>query len=84
MKEVLMFGAKWCGTCKQAEPIVEAGCKAHGVPFKKIDTDEHPELANQYNIASLPTTIFISEDGTWTSHGGKLSKGVVEELLEEE
>lgn len=79
-----MFGAKWCATCKQAEPIVEAVCKAQGVPFEKVDTDENPELATKYSIAALPTTIFIADDDTWTSHQGKLTRGIIHELLEEE
>jgi thioredoxin 1 len=84
MKEVLMFGATWCGACKQAEPIVEAACKAKGIPFRKVDTDEQGELATKYNVASLPTTIIIRDDGRWTNHPGKLSRGTITELLEEE
>jgi len=79
-----MFGAKWCGACKQAEPIVEAACKAKGIPFRKVDTDENAALATKYNVASLPTTVLIGNDDTWTSHPGKLSRGTITELLEEE
>ena len=54
------FWASWCGPCAMLAPIVEELSQAHKVG--KVNVDEEPELARQFNIMSIPTLI-VFQDG---------------------
>ncbi len=58
------FWAAWCGPCKQLTPIIEKVVKTYGgkVRLVKINTDEHPGIAGQLRIQSLPT-VYAFRDG---------------------
>lgn len=59
---VVKFGAVWCGPCKKMEPILE---KLEGefpdITFLSVDVDELPELAKQYKVKAVPTTILLKD-----------------------
>jgi thioredoxin 1 len=59
-KPVLIdFYADWCGPCRLQSPIVEELAKRMGdqVEVKKINVDDHMDLANKYRIYVVPTLI---------------------------
>ena len=59
---VLDFYADWCGPCKKQDPILEELESEYGDDdFRKIDVDEEQELANQYQVRSLPTVVVERE-----------------------
>ncbi|MBB3770877.1 putative thioredoxin [Angulomicrobium tetraedrale] len=51
------FWAPWCGPCKQLTPIIEKVVRAAKgkIRLAKMNTDEHPAVAQQLGIQSLPT-----------------------------
>lgn len=63
-KPVLVdFFAVWCGPCKMISPILEEiAQEREDIKVCKINVDEEPELAAQYQVASIPT-LFVIKDG---------------------
>lgn len=56
------FYADWCAPCKMLAPIVEEVAKENqNVKFVKINVDESPNLAMEYDIMSIPTLIVIKK-----------------------
>lgn len=59
-KEIVIvdFYADWCGPCRMMAPIIEELSKEKKeVKFVKINVDENPELASQYQVFSIPTFV---------------------------
>ena len=58
------FFATWCGPCRIQTPILEELGKKMGdsVEIKKVDVDQHMDLAEKYRIRVVPTLI-IEKDG---------------------
>ena len=80
MKKAKYFSAVWCGPCKVFKPIMKE-LSDEGYDIEFIDGDENQDLAVQYNIRSVPTTI-IEEDGKEVSRivGVKTKEEMVKEL----
>lgn len=55
------FWADWCGPCKMQSPIVDAVAEEMGDRVKvcKVNVDEQPSLALNYQIVSIPTLVFM-------------------------
>lgn len=63
-KPVLVdFSAVWCGPCKMLDPIVEELAQEWSEDIKvvKLDVDNNPNIAMQYQVMGVPTLmLFIS------------------------
>lgn len=60
---IVDFHALWCGPCKAQAPILKELALEMGekVRIIKIDVDQNNELANRYNIRSVPTLMIFKE-----------------------
>ncbi len=56
------FYATWCGPCKAMTPVIEQMEEKYGdkIEFKRIDVDQDGELANKYNVQSIPNIVILS------------------------
>ena len=57
------FWAEWCGPCHAIAPVVEqlAGEFAQNLKVTKIDVDDNPRTAMEYNVRSIPTILIFKE-----------------------
>ena len=66
------FYADWCGPCKMLAPILEELSNEYDdVDFIKVNVDNEPELAAQYQIMSIPA-VFLFKDGEVVAKTGGL------------
>ena len=61
---VVDFFATWCGPCKMLAPVFEALGEEmkNEVSFLKVDIDKSLEIAQKFNISTVPT-MMIFKDG---------------------
>lgn len=76
------FWAPWCGPCKVMSPIVEelAG-EMDGVMIAKVNVDDHPDLARQFNILSIPTFLVFKGGQVIEQFSGSMSKDMLRERI---
>jgi thioredoxin 1 len=55
------YGAVWCGPCKMLDPIVDQLAEEWSGKVKvvKLDVDESPDLAVQYQVMGVPTLMLF-------------------------
>jgi thioredoxin 1 len=63
------FWAPWCGPCRMIAPVIEELAEEFEgkANICKVNTDEQPELSQQFGIRSIPTIFFI-KDGEIVDH----------------
>jgi thioredoxin 1 len=63
------FWAPWCGPCRVVSPVLEEIAEEKGLKIVKVNTDENPQTAAQYEILSIPTMILFK--------GGEPAKTII-------
>ena len=57
------FWATWCAPCRMLGPVIdELAEEAQGYKVGKVNVDEQPELAAQFNVMSIPS-LFVLKNG---------------------
>ncbi len=82
---VIDFFATWCGPCKQLAPVLEEIEQNHKgeVIFKRVDVDKEPELAQEFNVESIPMLMFVTPKGDYQTLVGYQEAAVIEGKIAE-
>ena len=77
------FWAPWCGPCKMLAPLVEkvAAANAGKAKFFKLNTDENPSLAGQYQVSGIPCLILFKDGQPVDRIVGYVSENVISSML---
>ena len=80
-KPVLVdFWATWCGPCRRQAPIIEELAE-EGYAVGKLDVDQEMELAQKYQVMSIPT-LMVMKNGKIVNHSaGAKSKSQILAML---
>jgi thioredoxin 1 len=78
------FYADWCGPCKTQDPILEEIVEDYSeVSFEKVNVDEEQDIANEYQVRSLPTVVVENDDGIVQRFVGVTQREDIEAALKE-
>lgn len=59
---LLDFWAAWCGPCQMVGPVIEEiAAERSDIKVGKVNVDEQPELASQFQVMSIPTLVAIKD-----------------------
>ena len=78
------FWAPWCGPCKQLGPVIErvvAAAKGR-VKLVKMNIDDHPQIAGQLGIQSIPAVIAFSKGQPIDGFVGALPESQIAGFIE--
>jgi thioredoxin 1 len=78
------FYADWCGPCKTQDPILEEVIEDYpDVDFRKVNVDEEQDVANEYQVRSLPTVVVENDDGVVERFVGVTQRDEIEAALQQ-
>lgn len=78
------FWAPWCGPCRMVAPVLEELSVQYDgvVKIVKVNVDENPNLAAEYNVMSIPTMIIFKQGKPVDQFVGALPKPAIISRLE--
>ena len=79
------FWAEWCGPCKMIAPMLKELATQYKDKIKiaKIDVDAQVELAQQFNIVSIPTILVFSNGKVVKQQIGAVPRQALEKMIKE-
>jgi putative thioredoxin len=81
---VVDLWAEWCGPCKTLGPILEKviGETNGAVELAKVDTDTNPQIAQAFNVQSIPAVFAIDKGKIVDQFVGAIPESTVRAFIE--
>ena len=78
------FFADWCGPCKMLGPVLEdVSGEYENIQFAKVNVDDNMDLAEKYQIMSIPQVYMFKDGEVIGKFGGYRDKAAVKAFIEE-
>jgi thioredoxin 1 len=62
--KIIDFWAEWCNPCKMMEPVIDEIKKEFpNIEIEKVNVDEDPAKAQNFDIGTIPTFVLIDDSG---------------------
>jgi len=77
------FWAPWCGPCRSFAPIYEQVAEQYpDIAFGKVNTEVEQELAEHFQIRSIPTLMAVRESVVIFMQAGALPAAALHDVIE--
>ena len=78
------FSADWCGPCKMMAPVIDELADMYEGEMKvgKINVDQSPDIAQKYNVMSIPMFAFFKNGQLVETAVGALNKAKFQALID--
>lgn len=78
------FWAEWCAPCKQFGKIYDEMADSYpSIAFAKVNIEKESELAETFQIRSIPHLMIFKEGIVIYSDSGSMPKSILKELIEQ-
>ena len=76
------FNAGWCGPCRAMKPMLDELAETAAYKIVSIDIDEEDELADEYDVSSIPCLVVFKGGEEVNRSVGLIAKDAIAELVE--
>lgn len=74
--EIIVFGAKGCGSCTKWKPVIEGIANERGIAYKWLEVDENPEEKEMYKVTAVPVTLLLENGSEVARIMGSMSRDI--------
>lgn len=78
------FWAPWCGPCRMIGPVVEELAPEYEgkVVMTKINVDDNPQVAQKYQVTSIPTLMMFKDGKVVDRTMGAMPKSELQKFIQ--